>query len=83
MNMELLKPLLARIANSIFAAAGGYLGLTGTDESRFVGACMVLASIGWEWWNAKGEQKVLAVLAKMHPVAAPTASTADAAKAGV
>lgn len=83
MDKEFIQPLLARIANSAFAALGGYLGFTGSDQTKFVGAGMVFASLGWEWWQARGQQKMIAILAKMHPVAPLSASTAEAAKAGV
>ena len=82
MDMDLLKPLLAGIARQAITAAGAYLGFTGTQEAQFVGAGMVLAGLGWEWWQARGQRQVIAILAKMKPVASPSATTAEAAKAG-
>jgi hypothetical protein len=82
MDKELIKPMLAGIARQGIAALGAYMGFTGTQETQFIGAGMVLASLGWEWWQARGERQVIAILAKMKPVAPESATTAQAAKAG-
>lgn len=83
MDKELLKPLLAGVARQSIAALGAYMGFTGSQETQFIGAGMVFASLGWEWWQARGERLVVAALAKMKPVALPSASTSEAAKAGM
>jgi hypothetical protein len=83
MDMEILKPFLASMARHGLTAAGAYLGFTGTEEAQFVGAGMVLAGLGWSWWQKEGQRKVVAILAKMKPVASEGASTAVAAKAGL
>lgn len=82
MDMDILKPLLASVARHAITAAGVYLGFTGTEQAQFVGAGMVLAGLGWSWWQKEGQRKVVAILAKMKPVASAGASTAEAAKAG-
>ncbi len=82
MDKELLKPLLAGVARQSIAALGAYMGFTGTQETQFIGAGMVMASLGWEWWQARGQRQVIAILAKMKPVASPGATTSEAAKAG-
>jgi hypothetical protein len=82
MNMEILKPFLSGMARQAFTAVGAYLGFTGSTETQFVGAAMVLAGLGWEWWQQRGQQQVVAILAKMKPVVSPNASDAIAAKAG-
>lgn len=79
---EILKPFLGGVARQGITALGAYMGFTGSTETQFVGAGMVIASLGWEWWQKRGQQQVIAILAKMKPVASPAASTADAAKAG-
>jgi hypothetical protein len=81
MDKEFLKPMLGGVARQAIAALGGYMGLTGSTETQFVGAGMVIASVGWEWWQARGQNQFIAILAKMHPVAAPGATTAQAVKA--
>ena len=83
MDKELLKPLLAGVARQVLTAAGAYLGFTGSQETQFVGAGMVIAGLAWEWWNQRGQQQVIAILAKMKPVASPSTPTAAAAKAGM
>lgn len=82
MDKEILQPLLASVARQALTAAGAYLGFTGSQETQFVGAAMVLASLGWSWWQKVGQRQVIAVLAKMKPVASQNATTAEAAKAG-
>jgi hypothetical protein len=83
MEMEILKPFLSGMARQAITAVGAYMGFTGSTETQFVGAGMVIASLGWEWWQKRGQQQVIAILAKMKPVASEGASTADAAKAGM
>ena len=81
MDKELLKPLLAGFARQGLAAIGAYLGFTGSQETQFIGAGMVFASLGWEWWQARGQNQFIAILAKMKPVASQGATTAQAVKA--
>jgi hypothetical protein len=81
MDSELVKPLLASLARHGLTAAGAYLGLTGADSTQFVGAGMVLAGLAWAWWQKSGQDKFIAALAKMKPVAAPSATTGEAVKA--
>lgn len=81
MDKEFLKPLLGSFARQGITALGAYMGFTGSTESQFVGAGMVIASLGWEWWTTKGQNQFIAILAKMKPVAAPAASTSEAVKA--
>jgi hypothetical protein len=83
MDMSLFKPFLAGIAKQGITALGVYLGFTGSQEAQFVGAGMVLVGLGCEWWEQRGQQQVVAILAKMKPVASPGATTAEAAKAGL
>lgn len=81
MDMEIIKPFLASMARHAITSAGVYMGFTGTEQTQFVGAAMVLAGLGWSWWQKRGQAQFIALLAKMKPVASPGASTADAVKA--
>ena len=81
MDKEFLQPLLAGAARQGIAALGAYMGFTGSTQTQFVGAGMVIVSLGWEWWQQRGQEKFIAILAKMHPVAAPSATTGEAVKA--
>lgn len=83
MDPTILKPFIAGIAKQGITGLGVYLGFTGSQETQFVGAGMVLFGLGCEWWEQRGQAKVIAILAKMKPVAAPSASTSEAAKAGL
>lgn len=83
MEMQILKPFLQGLARQAITALGAYLGFTGSTETQFVGAGMVLAGLGWEWWQQRGQQQVIAILAKMKPVVSENASTPVAAKAGL
>jgi len=59
--------------------AGGYMSSSSTAD--FVGGGMVLAGVAWSWWQKEGQARALAILARMHPVAAPMSTQADAVKA--
>lgn len=87
MESEVLKPILAGMVRHGLTALGGILVTDGvmqsSEMSGFVGAGMVIAGVAWSWWQKRGQQKVVAILAKMKPVASPAASTAEAAKAGM
>lgn len=69
----------------LLTTAGGALVAHGylqsSDAASFVGGGMVIAGVLWSWWHKEGEKKFIAALAKMKPVASPSASTADAFKA--
>lgn len=81
MDMEFAKPYLAMLARGGLTTVGGAMGLTGDGLHQWVGAGMVMAGFAWGWWNHEGQKKVLAIIAKMKPVAAPSATTAEAVKA--
>lgn len=85
MDTDALKPILAGMVRHLLTTAGGALVAGGyiqsSDEAAFIGGGMVLAGIIWSWWQKRGQAKVLAIIAKMHPVAAPSATTAQAVKA--
>jgi hypothetical protein len=78
--------LLALAARRAFTILGAWLatkGLINGDTSGFVGACMIIAEVGYEGWNRYGMVLVNGQLAKMkgvHP-GQPTAVVPPAAKA--
>lgn len=86
MDSEAFKPILAGIVRHGLTSLGGALVAGGYMESSqtaaFVGAGMTIAGVAWSWWQKDGQRKVVAILAKMKPVASPGATTAEAAKAG-
>jgi hypothetical protein len=71
--MDQVKPLLALAARRAFTLLGAYLasvGLIHGDPSGFVGACMIIAEVGYEGWNRYGMVLVSAVVARskgVHP----------------
>jgi hypothetical protein len=85
MDTEALKPILAGVVRHALTGAGGYLVAHGYlqsgDSTAFIGAGMVFAGIAWSWWQKEGQEKFIAVLAKMKPVASPGATTSEAVKA--
>lgn len=81
MDYELVKPFLASLARHCLTAAGAYMGFTGSEETQFVGAGMVLAGLAWAWWQKVGQDKLVALMAKMRPVAPQNATTGQAVKA--
>lgn len=70
--MDNTKVLLGLAARRLFTLIGAYLAskglLQGTDATSFVGACMVLAEVGYEGWNRYGKVLVDAQLARMKGV---------------
>lgn len=87
MESDALQPILAGIARHALTTAGGALVTGGymssNDMTAFVGGGMVVAGVLWSWWQKEGQRKIIAILAKMKPVASEGASTAAAAKAGM
>jgi len=85
MDTETLKPILAGMVRHFLTTAGGALVaggyLSSSDASAFVGGGMVIAGVAWSWWQKEGQAKFVAILAKMKPVAATNATTAEAVKA--
>jgi hypothetical protein len=85
MDTEALKPILAGMVRHILTTAGGALVAGGymqsSDQAAFIGGGMVVAGLIWSWWQKRGQAQVLAIVAKMHPVAPPSATTGQAAKA--
>ena len=72
--MDNTKTLLALAARRGFTIIGTYLiskgVLQSNDLASWVGACMVLAEVGYEAWNRYGTVLVNSVLAKakgIHP----------------
>ena len=86
MDSDAVQPILAGIVRHALTSAGGALVAGGymssSETSAFVGGGMVLAGVAWSWWQKDGQKKAIAILAKMKPVAAPTATVAEAAKSG-
>lgn len=78
---QILKPFLGGVARQGITALGAYMGFTGSTETQFVGAGMVIAGLGWEWWQQRGQSQFIAILAKMKPVAAPGATVNEAVTA--
>lgn len=85
MDTEALKPILAGVVRHFLTTAGGALVAGGymqsSDTSAFIGGGMVVAGVVWSWWQKEGQAKFIALLAKMKPVAASTASVNEAVKA--
>src|ERR1700743_598089 len=85
MDMDALKPILARLVRHALTSLGGMLVASGymqsSDTAAFIGGGMVIAGMAWSWWQKEGQAKVLAIVAKMHPVVPPNATTAQAVKA--
>jgi len=85
MDTEALKPVLAGLVRHTLTSAGGALVAGGymssSETSAFVGGGMVLAGVAWSWWQKEGQAKFIAILAKMHPVAPPSATTGQAVEA--
>lgn len=83
MNLEALGGALARHVLTLFAGslvASGFL--TDAQVEPFIGAGMFFATLGWSAWQKRRQTKVTAVLAKMGPVAPPSASVTEAAAIG-
>ncbi len=87
MDSETLKPILAGLVRHALTTLGGALVaggyMQGSEVPALVGGGMVLAGALWSWWQKEGQKRVVAALAKMHPVAAEGASETAAAKAGL
>lgn len=85
METEVLKPILAGVVRHGLTALGGVLVTDGviqsSDVAGFVGAGMVLAGIAWSWYQKVGQAHLLALMAKMNPVAKPGATVGEAVKA--
>lgn len=85
MESEVLKPILAGMVRHGLTALGGMLVTDGviqsSDVAGFVGAGMMVAGIAWSWYQKVGQAKLLALMAKMKPVAAPGATVGEAVKA--
>lgn len=65
MDMQTIAGLAARhflTTSGGWLAAHGYLGSTTTEQ--FVGAGMIVAGIGWSWWQKQGQAAVAADLAR-------------------
>jgi hypothetical protein len=80
-NWDFLKPLLSGWTTNLLAAAGLHLGLTGTDEQKFIGAGLVMASFVWEWWKAKGAGEFMALLKRVTQQVSAKAAVAVAKEA--
>ncbi len=87
MDSETLKPILAGLVRHALTTLGGALVAGGymqaSETPALIGGGMVLAGALWSWWQKEGQKRVVAALAKMHPVAAEGASETAAAKAGL
>jgi hypothetical protein len=85
MDTDALQPILAGVVRHGLTSLGGALVAGGymdsSDTTAFVGGGMVVAGVLWSWWQKRGQAKVLAIIAKMHPVAPASASTNEAVKA--
>lgn len=84
---ETTKTIAAGMIRHGLTIAGGSLVTAGymqsSDTQAFVGGGMALVGILWSWWQKTGQARALALLARMHPVASPTASQAEAVKAAM
>ena len=87
MDMDTLKPMLALIVRHSLTTFGGVLVSSGymqsNDMSAFIGGGMVVAGVAWSWWQKEGQRRVVAILAKMNPVAPQNATTSEAVKAAL
>jgi hypothetical protein len=85
MESEVLKPILAGVVRHGLTALGGMLVTDGVMQSSemngFIGAGMVIAGIAWSWYQKVGQAKLVALMAKMNPVASKSATTGEAVKA--
>lgn len=85
MESEVLKPILAGMVRHGLTALGGILVTDGViqqgEMTGFVGAGMVIAGVAWSWYQKVGQARLLALMAKMKPVAAPGATVGEAVKA--
>ena len=85
MESEVLKPILAGVVRHGLTALGGMLVTDGVMQSSemngFIGAGMVIAGIAWSWYQKVGQAELVALMAKMHPVASKSATTGEAVKA--
>lgn len=85
MDMDALKPILAGLVRHALTSLGGMLVASGymqsSDTAALVGGGMVIAGMLWSWWQKEGQAKLLAIVAKMHPVVSPNATTSQAVKA--
>ncbi len=66
MDVQTVLGLIARHALTTLAGvlvAHGYLGSSGTEQ--FIGAGMMLAGVGWSWWQKSGQAQVADLLKKV------------------
>ena len=84
MDTEVLKPILAGLVRHGLTALGGILVTDGVmqqgETTGFVGAGMVIAGVAWSWYQKVGQAQLLALMAKMHPVAKPDDTVGAAVK---
>lgn len=86
---EMAKPIVAGQVRTALAGLAGSLVLAGamdaSESSSFVkiGTGIVIYAVpaAWSWWQKVGSVKLLAMIAKSKPVAAPTASVGQAVQA--
>jgi hypothetical protein len=86
---EMAKPIVVSQSGRIATVAGGALVANGAmgqgDLPEFVkivtGVALWAIPAAYSWWNSVGKEKLIAQLAKMHPIVAPTATTGEAIKA--
>jgi hypothetical protein len=93
MNMEtlwpIIKPILAGQIRTYLAGFGAILVHSGAieqgDMASFTkmgtGIAIWVMVAGWSWWQKVGQAKFVAIIAKMKPVAVPSATTGEAVKA--
>ncbi len=85
MESEVLKPILAGMVRHGLTTLGGVLVTDGVlqqgEVTGFVGAGMIVAGAAWSWYQKVGQAQLLALMAKMKPVAKPDATVGEAIKA--
>jgi hypothetical protein len=86
---EMSKPIVVSQAGRLATLAGGALVADGAigqgDLPEFVkiatGIVLWAIPAAYSWWNSVGKEKLVAQLAKMHPIVPPNATVGEALKA--
>src|ERR1700737_3197876 len=87
----MLHPVLAGQLRHILTVAAGVLIAKGALQSDQSGAFVQIGvglatwavGAGWSWWQKEGQLRMVAMLAKMKPVASPGATEGQAVKAAI
>ena len=86
---EMSKPIVVSQSGRLATLAGGALVTDGAmgqgDLPEFVKICTGIAlwaiPAAYSWWNSVGKDKLIAQIAKMHPIVPPNATVGEALKA--